>query len=336
MKKKGYTNEMNNKFVNLKKSFLLIAALGLFAMSSYANPYRSQQSELTISMWERSAEFLVVMNGFKKQGQGAMTLDRVNPGNHYIQVFQLHRSRCSNERGKTLVHEGRINIPKLSRMTAIVNPRMGLRVVQVQPLAMLDSHQGHSHDNHNGHYDNYGQYENTGYQGQYDDYHHECHGCNTGCTACRPVVAQCGTVEPVYPNHANDCDVNADVPTQGHDLYTQYMIDNGMYNDNSSSMPSGYYGSYMTDYELNHLVKELEDAWFDSDRIKIAKRRIKAKKVSSAQVLEIIQQMSFESSRLEVAKYAYAYTIDQDNYYEVNNGFEFTSSINTLEESIGY
>ena len=112
------------------------------------------------------------------------------------------------------------------------------------------------------------------------------------------------------------------------------MIDHDMYNDNSSTMPSGYYGSFMTDYELEHLIKELEDAWFDSDRIAMAKRRIKAKKVTSAQVLEIVQQFSFESSRLEIAKYAFDYTIDQDNYYEVNSGFEFSSSINELEESI--
>jgi len=323
MKEKGYTIELTNKLVNFNKSILLVLTFGLISMVSFATTNtRYQASELTISMWERSAEFIVVIDGYQEQGRGIITLDHIKPGKHYIKVIQLHRSRCSNERGKTLLHKGMINVPRHSKMTAVVKPRMGLRIVNVQPIVMINNH---NHYNHND--------DTVCDQPSYENCY-ECDGGEMGCNECWPTVSQCGTIEPSYPNFETDCNLNAPVQLGEHDLYTQYMIGHDMYNDNSSTMPSGYYGSFMSEYEMDHLLKELEDVWFDSDRIKLAKRRIKAKKVTSAQVLEIIEQFSFESSRLEVAKYAFNYTIDQDNYYEVNKGFEFLSSINELEESI--
>ncbi len=69
---------------------------------------------------------------------------------------------------------------------------------------------------------------------------------------------------------------------------------------------------------------------FESAKIKIAKQAISANRVSAMQVLELMQLFTFESYKLELAKFAYAYTADQQNYYLVNNGFTFSSSINNL------
>ncbi len=331
MKQKRYTSEGTKSFVNFQKSILLVIALGLFSMASFASNYRNQHSQLTVSMWERSMEFIVVLDGYQQRGQGVITLENIKPGKHYIEVIQLHRSRCSNERGKTRLYRGALKIPRQAKMIAVVNPQTGFRVVKVQRL-LAQSNTGYD--------DNYYQNEtnNSNYYNEYtcgnNPYCNSCGMENNPFNSCDYGGGNCGMDNSACSSYNGISNSNSNPEFVAHDLYTQYMIDHNMYNDNSSTMPTGYYGSYMTNYELEHLVKEMDHAWFDSDRIKMAKRRIKAKKVTSAQVLEIIQQLNFESSRLEVAKYAYDYTIDQENYYEVNSGFDFSTSINELEESI--
>jgi hypothetical protein len=45
--------------------------------------------------------------------------------------------------------------------------------------------------------------------------------------------------------------------------------------------------------------------------------------------------LSFESTRLDFAKFAYTYTLDKENYYMVNNAFSFSSSVAELNNFIG-
>ena len=52
------------------------------------------------------------------------------------------------------------------------------------------------------------------------------------------------------------------------------------------------------------------------------------------QVKEIMLLFDFESTRLEFAKEAYSYTYDLDNYYILNDAFDFESSISELNEFI--
>jgi len=75
---------------------------------------------------------------------------------------------------------------------------------------------------------------------------------------------------------------------------------------------------------------------FDKDRLKIAKQAVASNGVTSAQVLELMNCMTFESTKLKLAKFAHQYTIDQENYYVVNNGFTFSSSTDKLNEFLGW
>jgi hypothetical protein len=43
----------------------------------------------------------------------------------------------------------------------------------------------------------------------------------------------------------------------------------------------------------------------------------------------------FEQSRLNYAKYAYGYTYDKGNYFNVNDAFDFETSIQELNNHIG-
>ena len=73
---------------------------------------------------------------------------------------------------------------------------------------------------------------------------------------------------------------------------------------------------------------------FDSDQVRVAKQIIRTNRVSSQQVAEIMRLMSFESSRLEIAKFGYAFVADPANFYIVNDVFWFSSSVRELDRFI--
>lgn len=86
----------------------------------------------------------------------------------------------------------------------------------------------------------------------------------------------------------------------------------------------------MNSNNFNKLKYYVMNATFESDKLKIAKQGTAANGVSSQQVLELIELFSFETNKIKLAKFAYQYTFDKPNYFLVNNGFTFSSSINEL------
>ncbi len=84
--------------------------------------------------------------------------------------------------------------------------------------------------------------------------------------------------------------------------------------------------------DLMQLKNTLHNAAFESNRLSIFKQALPYNYFSTAQVRELMNEFWFESTKLEVAKMAYAKTIDQQNYYQVNNEFTFSSSVAELSD----
>jgi hypothetical protein len=81
-------------------------------------------------------------------------------------------------------------------------------------------------------------------------------------------------------------------------------------------------------------LRSIDLATFDSDQIRVAKQIIRRNGASSNQIAEIMKALSFESSRLEVAKFGFQFVVDQENYFVVNDVFWFSSSIRELDRYI--
>jgi hypothetical protein len=69
---------------------------------------------------------------------------------------------------------------------------------------------------------------------------------------------------------------------------------------------------------------------FDSNRLASAMQGIRMNGATSVQVADLMGLLSFESRRLELAKFAYAYVADPQNYFVVNDRFSFSSSVREL------
>lgn len=73
---------------------------------------------------------------------------------------------------------------------------------------------------------------------------------------------------------------------------------------------------------------------FEDSKLTMAKQILGSNCMTSGQVKEVAQLFDFEDTKLEFAKYAYGYTYDPNNFYKVNDAFEFESSIDELNEYI--
>jgi hypothetical protein len=85
---------------------------------------------------------------------------------------------------------------------------------------------------------------------------------------------------------------------------------------------------------FDQFKQALRNESFDDSRLKVAKQFISNNYFNALQVKEMVGLFAFEDSKLELAKYAYDYTIDKGNYFIVNDAFVFSSSKETLMDYI--
>ncbi len=90
----------------------------------------------------------------------------------------------------------------------------------------------------------------------------------------------------------------------------------------------------MGDGAFGELLRTIDHQAFDSSRLLIAKQGIGSAYVTAAQVRRLMESMTFESTRLALAKFAFGRVIDKERYYIVNDAFTFSSSIRDLDRYI--
>ena len=82
------------------------------------------------------------------------------------------------------------------------------------------------------------------------------------------------------------------------------------------------------------LMATLENTRFESNRVEIARKVIASSHLGSVQVRDLKSLFSFESNRLDLAKFAYRYAIDPENYFLVHNALHFSNSSRELNRFI--
>jgi hypothetical protein len=108
--------------------------------------------------------------------------------------------------------------------------------------------------------------------------------------------------------------------------------DDGYYNGGNGN--NGGHGQVMSDYEFNQLLGRIKGQWFNSSKMNTAKENIPAYWFNTSQVRQLLQVFSSDNDKLELAKLAYRYTVDQRNYYSLYDVFSFQSSRDELEQYI--
>ena len=72
----------------------------------------------------------------------------------------------------------------------------------------------------------------------------------------------------------------------------------------------------------------------DTGKLRVARQIAQNNLVSSKQVKKMMEAMSFDRNRLDLAKFAYQYVHDPENYHRVKDAFAFSSSDRELDRFI--
>lgn len=81
---------------------------------------------------------------------------------------------------------------------------------------------------------------------------------------------------------------------------------------------------------FNQLKQTIANGSFESTKLNIFKQALVMNFFTTSQIAEVMNLFSFESYKVEVAKLGYSKTLDPQNYYMVNDQFNFSSSVNEL------
>lgn len=92
------------------------------------------------------------------------------------------------------------------------------------------------------------------------------------------------------------------------------------------------YAMNARDYEEAYQL--IDDESFDSSKLTLAQQVVSMNPMSASQILGICKLFSFESNKLEFAKYAYEFCVDRNKYYLLNEAFTYESSKRELNEFI--
>lgn len=312
---KVHTEQNRNfgKLENLyRKTGLLI--LLVFGMVQMSFAEARNFSSLELSVWN-NGPFELNLNNRVYRGNGVVRLDDLRPGTYNITVTQRRQNAYGYGGGAvSQLYRGKITIPARRAIKAEVNRNRRVRIL----TSMLIRPQ---------------------YQ--------QCNGtmnCSCGNHYQQP-IGTCGTPPAQIPTcGTHNCDMNCN---HGHN---DWQGNGGHYDDHGQGQWNDGYDDWgyeeqwhspvtpapaiMHNQDFQQLISQLENNFFDDQRIVIAQQAIGNKAITTGQVVQILETFNFESTRLEFAKYAYTKVVDQDRFYMVNDSFNFSSSVHELNDYI--
>ncbi|MBX3101265.1 MAG: DUF4476 domain-containing protein [Bacteroidetes bacterium] len=90
----------------------------------------------------------------------------------------------------------------------------------------------------------------------------------------------------------------------------------------------------MSSDALSAALGSIRSKSFEDTRLSVAKQVLNSNCLFSQDIAAICKLFDFEATRLDFAKYAYGRTFDPENYFVVNDVFDFESSITDLTNYI--
>ncbi len=111
-------------------------------------------------------------------------------------------------------------------------------------------------------------------------------------------------------------------------------------NTNQSFRPQIVQSLQLNDYQItdNKFFKEflnhLNESSFDKDKQALAKQYISNNPIYAIEIAEICRALSFDSSRLDIAIFAYPYCIDKGSYFFVEKALDFNTNKKELWSKI--
>lgn len=90
----------------------------------------------------------------------------------------------------------------------------------------------------------------------------------------------------------------------------------------------------MNSQDFFRFKQSVSDEWFDSSRLELMEMNLQFHHFTSYQISQLMDELSFDSSKLQFAKAAFSQVVDPENYYMVREKLDFSSSKTELTRYI--
>lgn len=123
---------------------------------------------------------------------------------------------------------------------------------------------------------------------------------------------------------------------RGCEVYAYFDNWNKLYFDKKNCEDEHYYydEDYLSSREFQEALQTIKNQSFESGKESVAKQVISDYNISVDQLVDILNVMWFESTKLDLAKYAYDNMRNVRGFYKVYNVFSFSSSVDELSEYV--
>jgi len=141
--------------------------------------------------------------------------------------------------------------------------------------------------------------------------------------------------------NVNDPAYNSSTTSTSYTTTTTTTSSNSNVNNNNTSVQNNSNtsascdASYaMSSSSFSSAKQTITKQSFEDTKLTTVKQILKSNCLSSAQIKEVMLLFNFEANRLDVAKMAHNRCVDKNNYFLLNDAFQFESSVEELNESI--
>jgi hypothetical protein len=111
---------------------------------------------------------------------------------------------------------------------------------------------------------------------------------------------------------------------------TEYLETNNWNNETDATRPmtprDHTYSNQLNGQDISALKAAVDERITDTDKQKLVQSVLEGSSYTTEQVRTIISWFNFESTKLDVAKWAYKGVSDKQNYWKVESDFTYTSS----------
>ena len=300
------------------KKALLITLAGLFAAAAPARAHGPMPANVNFAS-ERGVPFGLVLDGrpLTRGLARQIHVDRLAPGLHWADFsVPTAYGRAVRFRSRVWLEPG-----LETTFVLIARPGRPLDLRQVNAVALYGSNGDCDRNNGNGYY-GYGNGNNTG--GGYDDH-------DDG------------------DDDDNDSGRYNNAPISGSNAGNGYNNGGSDYN-NSPSGPRGYGnapnhrpdyypGSAVSSYRLlpqdvEGLVQAMQQRPSETSKLDLAKKGLNQSIIEANDLKRLLQSLNFETSRVELAKFAYSHVADPQNFYRVYDAFGFDASAQEVRQVV--
>lgn len=107
---------------------------------------------------------------------------------------------------------------------------------------------------------------------------------------------------------------------------TEYLETNNWKNESDATHRDHSYRNQLNEQDISALKAAVDERITDTDKQKLVQSVLEGRSYTTEQVRTIISWFNFESTKLDVAKWAYKGVSDKQNYWKVESDFTYSSS----------